>query len=213
MRMAMGLFSVACLAAVWLGPLPALAAQSFAAHMAMHMGVVAVAAPCIALALADTRLDPFSDGRWLSAPIAASFVELIVVWGWHAPVMHESARHHSLVLVAEQASFAAAGVFLWLTALGGSGAHRRTRAAIGVTALLLTSMHMTLLGALLALANRPLFGHAGGIGADALADQQLGGAIMLIIGGASYLGGGLWLSVRIVRTRPVDTVPRRESLS
>jgi putative membrane protein len=60
-------------------------------------------------------------------------------------------------------------------------------------------MHMTLLGALFALANRPLFTHVDG--AAALADQHLGGAIMLTVGGASYLIGGLWLCARMLRVR------------
>jgi putative membrane protein len=60
---------------------------------------------------------------------------------------------------------------------------------------------MTLLGALFALASRPLFQHAATAGeAGVLADQHLGGAIMLIAGGASYLAGGLWLAGRMVRT-------------
>jgi putative membrane protein len=32
-----------------------------------------------------------------------------------------------------------------------------------------------------------------------LSDQHLGGAIMLIVGGASYLAGGLWLTALLVR--------------
>ena len=74
------------------------------------------------------------------------------------------------------------------------------RAAAGVVALLLTSMHMTLLGALLALSPRPLYAHAGH-GPSALDEQHLGGAIMLGVGGVSYLAGGLWLSVRLLHLR------------
>jgi putative membrane protein len=57
-------------------------------------------------------------------------------------------------------------------------------------------MHMTLLGALLALAPRPLYhAHA----SAALADQQLGGALMLTVGGVVYLGGGLVLATTLIR--------------
>jgi putative membrane protein len=67
-------------------------------------------------------------------------------------------------------------------------------------ALLLTSMHMTLLGALLALTPRPLYVHAAGLSSlTAIQDQHLGGAIMLLIGGLSYLAGGLWLIVGLLR--------------
>jgi putative membrane protein len=73
-------------------------------------------------------------------------------------------------------------------------------------------MHMTLLGALFALANRPLFAHAspGPAALSALADQQLGGVIMLLVGGASYLAGGLWLMGSLLRSSPSGAPVRRE---
>ena len=49
---------VAALCAAWLGPLPEGIAQSFTAHMSMHVIVVALAAPLIAAALAGSRFDP-----------------------------------------------------------------------------------------------------------------------------------------------------------
>ena len=61
-------------------------------------------------------------------------------------------------------------------------------------------MHMTLLGALLALAPRALYQHATHFpGLTQLEDQHLGGAVMLIVGGASYLAGGLWLTAGLIR--------------
>jgi putative membrane protein len=55
---------------------------------------------------------------------------------------------------------------------------------------------MTLLGALLALSRRPLYGHADA--SVAVADQQLGGAVMLVAGGCVYIGAGLWLGRGLV---------------
>jgi putative membrane protein len=188
------------LGAVWLGPLPQLARQAFFAHMLMHMGVVAVAAPVLALGFAGGRLDPARKVPWLFAPIQASILELVVVWAWHAPALHHLARHHTAVLIIEQAMFFGAGIFVWLSAFGGDASSRRYRSAAGVVALLLTAMHMTLLGALLALSPRPLYAHVAGFAAlTATDDQHLGGAIMLLIGGVSYLFGGLWLTVRLLR--------------
>ena len=203
------LAGVVLLALIWFGPLPRLAQHSFSAHMTMHMGVVAVAAPLLALGLTrrtnPTLWSPASAGlmgtRWLAAPIAASMIELVVVWGWHAPALHLAARHHVWALVLEQGSFLLAGLLLWVTALGGDSQRERGYAGAGVVALLFTSMHMTLLGALLALSNRPLFQHAVE-GTRALSDQHLGGAVMLIVGGASYLIGGLWLTMRMLRITP-----------
>src|SRR5687767_8403180 len=73
------------LAAAWLGPLPALAQGAFYAHMTMHMLVVAVATPLIALGVAGSRLDPVWRAPRIFSPVPASLVELIVVWAWHAP--------------------------------------------------------------------------------------------------------------------------------
>jgi putative membrane protein len=191
------------LGAAWLGPLPLMAREAFFAHMTMHMAVVAVAAPLLALAVAGGRLDPARKAPRLFAPIQASVVELVIVWAWHTPALHHAARHHMPAFIAEQAMFLLAGLFLWASALGGDALSVKPRSAAGVVGLLLTAMHMTLLGALLALAPRPLYdlhGRAAGLLAlTPLDDQHLGGAIMLLIGGASYLFGGLWLTVRLLR--------------
>lgn len=197
------------LAAAWWAP-SRLWGRAFFAHMIMHMGVVAVAAPLLALGIAGARRDPVRRAPGLFAPIPASLLELIVVWGWHAPALHHAARHQTAWLLVEQGTFLLSGLLLWLSALGGDPSRRANRAGAGVVALLLTSMHMTLLGALLALTPRPLYGHAHGASRLLpLADQQLGGAIMLIIGGVVYLLGGLSLMgglLRGAKLAPVEQV-------
>src|SRR3546814_13943200 len=90
--------------------------------------------------------DPTRRWPWLAAPMAAMLAELVVVWGWHLPLLHHAARSSTAALAAEQASFLAVGLALWLSVLGGRAAQRHARLAGGVVALLLTSMHMTLLG-------------------------------------------------------------------
>lgn len=194
------IFGLLLLGALWFGPLPAMARHSFAAHMSLHMGVVAVAAPLLALVLAGGRCDPVRRAPGWFPPIPLSLLELVVVWAWHAPALQHAARHTSGGFIAEQAAFFTAGLLVWLSAFGGDPETRRERAGAGITALLLTSMHMTLLGALLALTPRALYLHGDGHGQlDPLEDQHLGGAIMLVIGGVSYLAGGLWLTAGLVR--------------
>lgn len=190
---------LAVLAALWLVPWERIVPGELSAHMIVHMGVVAVAAPLLALGLAGGRFDPVRRAPTIFAPIQISVVELLVVWAWHAPALHHGARHSSLLFVLEQLSFLACGLALWLAAFGGEVRDRVDRRAAGIVALLLTTMHMTLLGALLALSPRALYEHAGHAGA--LDDQHLGGAIMLIAGAASYLAGGLWLTIDLLRNR------------
>lgn len=190
---------LAILAFVWGGPLPAMAAHAFSAHMTMHMAVVALAAPLIAVGLAGTRFDPTGRLPLLFSPLLAAMLEFVVVWGWHLPALHGAARAGGWVLVAEQGSFLAAGLLLWLSCLGSAAGGGFAGALIGTLGLLVTSMHMTLLGALIAFAGRPLYGHLHGDDTTSVvADQQMGGVIMLFAGGAVYLAGGLFLMARVV---------------
>lgn len=212
MRVACVLIAVVVLASAWLGVLPDLARESFAAHMTVHIAVVAIASPLLALAVAATRADPVKVVPHIVTPVLASMFELVVVWAWHVPALHHAARHGSVAFLAEQTTFIVAGVWLWLAVLGGDPEQRRLRAGAGIAALLLTSMHMTLLGALFALANRPLFLHATSAPTgEALADQQLGGVIMLLVGGASYLIGGLGLTVSVLRSKTGPRLRGQES--
>ena len=182
---------IAVLVFAWAGPLPRLLPESMAAHMWLHMMVVGIGVPLVAAGWV-------ARGRARTMPtalaVAASLIDLVVIWLWHSPVLHGASRSDVAVLALEQASFAGAALLVWLVALGGP------RLA-GALTLFFTSMHMTLLGALIALAPRPLYaGHVhGGIGLDPLPDQQIGGVIMLAVGGVVYFGGAVWLAAQGLR--------------
>jgi putative membrane protein len=208
MRRAALILGLLMLALIWAGPPLSAWRGSFAAHMLAHMGVVAIAAPLIAIGLAPSigRKLPFAAlaaAPLLSLALIASLVELIVVWGWHAPAARLWAERSVFATILEQASFLLAGLFLWLTAIGPRGTPAQD--AAGAFALLLTSVHMTLLGALLSLAPRPLYGLGDvtcfGIMLGAGEDQALGGVIMLMIGAAVYLTGGVFLLARLLAGR------------
>lgn len=165
-------------------------------HMVGHMTTVAIAAPLIAHGISGARFDPATRWPRMVSPMAMMLVELATVWLWHLPGLRATVHGSWLVIAIEQACFLMAGLLLWSSVL-----HAPHRIA-GIGALLLTSMHMTLLGALIGLAPRPLYPHHDtNFGLDALADQQLGGVVMLIIGGASYMIGGLALLAGLLRTR------------
>lgn len=192
---------LAVLAVVWLGPLLGPWRESFAAGMVAHMGVIAIAAPLIAIGLPERWRPGISMPA--SLPVLASLFELIAVWGWHAPAMRAAAEASLAVTVAEQATFLIAGLFLWSTSFAAPGARRH--AATGAAALLMTSIHMTLLGALLALSPRALYGHGEvtcfGTILTSGQDQQVGGVIMLLVGAVVYLVGGLVLVAMLVKER------------
>lgn len=172
---------LAVLAAAWFAP-PAGVQHAFADHMLRHVAVVAIATLALALAL---------PGRGATAaPLFAALFEFAVVWGWHLPAAHVWAQVSTAGAIAEQASFLAAGFMVWRTAFSRGGG------LAGAGGLLLTSMHMTLLGALLILAPRTLYPAAI---CGSLADQQIGGMIMLAVGTPVYLIAGLWLTARALR--------------
>jgi putative membrane protein len=202
MRPRLLVLGVALLVLAWAGPLPQLVPGSFAAHMTLHMTVVGIAIPILAAGLAPMVADHPWLRSQLALPIAVSLIDLVVVWGWHTPALHHASRMSVGALVMEQASFALVSLLVWLLALASPAGRRASAALAGALALFFTSMHMTLLGALIGLAPRPIYeghGHHSMFGLSAIADQHVGGVIMLAIGGIIYLAGGLALVARALK--------------
>lgn len=196
-RWSITIVTLTALIASWI---TALSTGKFTAHMLAHVAGVALAPPVLVSAFA-------ARPAWFSAPLAAPLAcgcEFLVVWGWHLPMLHAAAHRNGAVFVFEQISFLLAGVAVWGSVLAATqAAETRSRALSGVAALLVTSMHMTLLGALLSVSTRVWVTHGGG--GDGLWDQQLGGIVMLGIGGLAYLAGALLLLGRALQD-PVSGV-------
>ena len=186
------------LGALWGGPLPEMSRRAFSPHMILHLGVTVVAAPLIAIGLLNAGPASAGPRRPLLLAIAASMFELVVVWGWHAPAMHDAAAGRDAVFVAQQLSFLAAGLGIWTVSFGGNS---RASAGIGVLAMMFTFMHMAMLGILLSLAPDLIYSPLyclGAWGFDPLEDQRLGGALMAVFGGLPYLFGGIALAFRLL---------------
>lgn len=177
--------------------LTAFGGDAFALHMIAHMAIVAIAAPMIALGVRGTALDVSARLTWIT-PLTASLIELVTVIFWHLPQIRLVADQSLAVTMLEQLSFLAAGLLLWLSCVS-------TPPLAGAAGLLFTSMHMTLIGVLLALAPRPLYGTGEttclGLSLSAAADQQIGGVTMLLVGAVSYLIGGIALLHRLLVAR------------
>ena len=187
MRSAALASAIGVLGVLWLLPLERWA-PGFPVHMLRHMGLVAVAAPLLVIGL--PRL-----GQALAInPLVAAAAEFVVVWGWHLPAAHGAARTAAVPLVLEQGSFLVVGLMVW------AGCLRAREPLSGAGGLLLTSMHMTLLGALLTLAPRDLYAEVCGT-APNLGAQQAGGLLMLVIGTPVYLVAGLALTARRLSER------------
>lgn len=204
---------IALLAVAFIWPLDALGEWSLAAHMAQHMLLVAGAAPLLVAgrpgpvllaALPTTwarragraaRLVAASGiARRLSGAGFATLLQVIVVWGWHAPVAMQAALRDDAVHYAMHASFVVAGLLFW-HAVFSAVRDPRSGIAPAAAALAATMLQMGLLGALLTfgLTSRyPFYAdRAVLLGLTPLEDQQLAGLIMWVPGAVPYLLGAL----------------------
>jgi len=183
-RYALSGWLVAALALV--SPLCALSVSLFSARMAQQMTLLILAAPLIARALPPARgLTPHLR-QWGSG---AMF--FVCLWFWHMPVPYEATFTSPLSYWIMHITLCGSAVLLWRELLHHAPQDTAEILAIGA----LTFMHMGLLGAVLALADGPMFHwHLPATQAwrlTPLRDQQLGGTIMWVPGVALFLWSAL----------------------
>lgn len=173
-------------AAAFVSPLCALSVSLFSARVAQHMVLVLIAAPLIARGLPRRQALTESPCLWMSA---AAF--LAALWFWHMPVPYEAAFTSKRVYWAMHVTLFGSSILLWRELIN----HSRQQAGQALAAGMLTFVQMGLLGAVLALADKPMFQWylltTEAWGLTPLQDQQLGGAIMSVPGTALFLGGAL----------------------
>lgn len=199
-RLALLVTALAMYAMTWLVSLEQWGAGIFSAHMFRHMMLVAIVPPFLVLGY------PRLEGFLSVSPLLAALLEFLLVWGWHLPAAHNAAQISTAWYLLEQFSFTVAGVVLWVSVL------RRGGELAGAGGLLLTSMHMTLLGALLVLSPTPQYICSTG-GETLFADQQRGGLLMLLMGTPVYLLGGLMLMWTVLQRQGDYDSPPQEGLS
>jgi cytochrome c oxidase assembly factor CtaG len=234
---------VACFIAGWLvlaaalmPPVHTLGEILFSVHMVEHELLMAVAAPLLVLgrpviaflwALPQSaRRDVGSLSRaravnrvWLFAASAlvAWAVHALALWVWHLPVLFEAALASELVHSLQHLCFLGAALLYWTSLL-----HRRHDAegrGVAVISLFATTLHSSILGALLTLGTVPWYllygGRSAAWGLTALEDQQLAGLVMWVPGGLVYMGAALalaaaWLRESETRARRWETALLKE---
>jgi cytochrome c oxidase assembly factor CtaG len=194
-------------------PLDLVAASSFAAHMAQHELMMALAAPLLVLgrpleawtwALPSSwRLGIVPITRWrplratwscLADPLVAWTVHAIAVWTWHVPAAFEAALHSTGVHIAQHASFMVTALFFWWSVFERG---RRHNGGSALASVFTTMMHTGALGALLTFGAALWYpSYAGAYGLTALEDQQLGGLIMWGPASFAYLAAALVIASR-----------------
>lgn len=168
-------------------PLCALSVALFSARIAQHMILALIAAPLIALALPRSAHRRDCWDLWAST--AAFFVAL---WFWHMPAPYDATFSSSAAYWSMHITLFGSAILLWRELLHLRPEHTADALAAGA----FTSMQMGLLGAVLALAGRPLFfWHLSTTAAwnlTPLQDQQLGGVFMWVPGILLFL----WAAIR-----------------
>ncbi|MBV8755200.1 MAG: cytochrome c oxidase assembly protein [Hyphomicrobiales bacterium] len=198
-------------------PLCNLSVALFSARIGQHVILTTLAAPLLVLGrvervfsvLPSSRSrDEFAFGAIGHALAVVVFA--IVMWAWHVPALYDLTFRSTLVYWTMHATFIGAALLLWFAAL-------RSADSIGTifAALIATMLQMSLLGAWLTFAGRPLFAaHADTTlpwGFSQLQDQQLGGLIMWVIGGF-FLTAGALVVLADYLLRESGPVVRRVSL-
>lgn len=184
-----------------LPPLGRLAEQSVTAHMAQHLLILLVAAPCLGLAMPSVSRRVTRRmrrilvlGVWArSAPLVAGAVHLVVVVAWHLPTTYDAALSSELLHGFEHLTMLGTGAWWWSTL-----AHHARRSSLGPAELSLWGVASggAVLGVFLMFAPGPLYGHS------EVLDQQVAGALMAGVMGALLAMAGSIAVVTFLRREP-----------
>lgn len=176
-----------------------------AQHMALHIAVMNLFAPLVALMLC----------RWVPRPLSGSLlvlaasIQMALLWGWHLPGALSLAMAHFGAMMAMHATLFASALLFW-TAIW--HAARRWHALL---ALIVSAKFFCLLGILFTLSPRLLYGLPGaavahhGLLPFSLEDQHLAGLLMLTACPLSYLAVATFLALPWVRERPLPAAVNR----
>jgi len=201
-------------------PLHAWGRLRFAPHMAEHELLTVVAAPLLAAArpgvpylLALPLARRRRVARWIShggprrlwralvRPGVAWALHGAALWLWHAPALFEAALRSEAIHYLQHVTLLATALLFWASILP-RRADARTR-LVGVFSLFTTSMHMTLLGALLTLSPTVWYAsyatQSAPASLSALEDQQVAGLIMWVPAGLVYVAAALGLCAAVLR--------------
>ena len=196
------------LAGSLISPLHWLGEHLFTFHMIEHEIIMAVSAPLLVLAnpvgpvlwslprairvavgRAMCQSVVRSTWRWLSEGSHATVIHGIAIWVWHAPLLFDAAVSDIAIHRLQHVSFFFSAVLFWWSVF------RRSETGAAAWHVFITMLHTSVLGALMALAPRVLYGAqtatSSAWGLTPLEDQQLAGVIMWVPAGTIYSAAAL----------------------
>jgi cytochrome c oxidase assembly factor CtaG len=200
------------LALALVSPLHPLGEVLFSAHMVQHELMMVVAAPLLVLgrplvpyvwalppgwrrSAGDVARAPAFRVAWggVTRPSTTWLLHAVAIWIWHAPALYEATLDNPLIHTMQHVSFLATALLFWWSLLRGG----RLSYGASVAYLFATMLHTSALGVILAFASSLWYPAYAATtmqwGLTPLEDQQLGGLIMWIPGGISYVVASLAL--------------------
>jgi putative membrane protein len=196
------------IAVALLSPIEAYEGALFSVHMVQHMLLEFVAAPLllaggpITLAL---RASSVPVRRWLLAVLQSRVVHVVsfpviawiafaaVNWGWHFSVFYDQALESAPLHYFQHATFMAAALLFWWPVVGVDPSPWRLPHPVRLLYVFLAMPQNSFLGVALLSASTVLYPHyltnARSWGPTPLADQQLGGMLMWVVGDLAFLAG------------------------
>ena len=204
-------------AVILLGPLHGLGEQSLTFHMVEHELLMVVAAPLLVLAkpvgtiiwsfprlgrkiVGGVMVQPLirKVWDWATHGTVATVTHGLAIWIWHIPFLFNSALANIAMHRLQHLSFFGTAIIFWWALI------RKSEPGGAAWHLFVTMVHMSLLGALMALAPRVLYQtealELAKMGLTPLMDQQLAGIIMWIPAGLIYAAGTMWALALWIRS-------------
>lgn len=168
----------------------------FAAHMAQHLLLIALAAPLLVLGGVEIRLPPLAG--W------ALFVVVFLFWHW--PAAFQWASQTTFGEALEMMSILAAALAFWSGVLGMNGLGDGARALLVMTAAVMTDLPgVVMLFAPTAICVMPRE-NAGAFGLTPLTDQQLAGLLMWVPANLVFFGFATFLFARWIGAFRISAV-------
>jgi putative membrane protein len=183
---------------------------SFAWHMVQHQLLVLIAAPLLASSrpLSTARRAGRSSGlaRWPRAcrlasdnagwlALAAASLHLAIVLAWHLPPLYDAAMADPRIHHLEHLSLLGTAVLAW-GAIVLAARDRGARAPAAAVGLALNALAGAGLGVVLLSAPVPLYDWYADLGAVAVDQQRVGGALMKVSAVLVYAGAAVWIVTR-----------------
>jgi putative membrane protein len=204
------------LALALFSPLDRWSAELFSAHMVQHEVLMLIAAPLLVLGRplplflwAFPQAPRSSIAAWFQRPRlkttwrvlhaagAAWVLHALALWVWHIPPLFDAVLENRFIHDLQHVTFIGTALLFWSALFS---ERRSAQRGAGIVYLFTTTIHTSILGALITFASHPWYSSylntPAAWGLTALEDQQLGGLIMWVPGSLVYVGVALYLLAR-----------------